>query len=158
MTSSRTANPYPSIPFPAGALLVDGWIDTDTPTPFWFFEGSRRIVERHLGPALLAAQSRAAILCLATSLAQSRLPPRSVDGFLADLLSGFGHLAGVDRDCLPSGALFKRLTCREFERSGVGVEIRGTFVAIAVVHGVVHGPKPSDPARHPSEGRRVFRA
>jgi hypothetical protein len=25
MTSSRTANPYPSIPFPAGAVLVDGW-------------------------------------------------------------------------------------------------------------------------------------
>ena len=40
MSSSRTANPYPSIPFPAGAVLVDGWNDmihlphaADLPSP-----------------------------------------------------------------------------------------------------------------------------
>jgi hypothetical protein len=40
MTSSRTANPYPSIPFPAGAVLIDGWNDmvhlphaADLPSP-----------------------------------------------------------------------------------------------------------------------------
>jgi hypothetical protein len=44
MTSSRTANPYPSIPFPAGAVLVDDWNDTHTPTLFRYFKGSRRII------------------------------------------------------------------------------------------------------------------
>ena len=40
MSSSRTANPYPSIPFPAGGVLVDGWNDmvhlphaADLPSP-----------------------------------------------------------------------------------------------------------------------------
>jgi hypothetical protein len=46
MTSSRTANPLHQFPIPAGAVLVDGWNDTRTPTAFRFFEGSRRVVDR----------------------------------------------------------------------------------------------------------------
>jgi len=34
-----TANPLHQIPLPAGAVLVDGWNDTHTPTPFRFFRG-----------------------------------------------------------------------------------------------------------------------
>jgi hypothetical protein len=41
-----TTNLLANIPTPAGAGHVGEWIDLDTPTPFRFFEGSRRLVER----------------------------------------------------------------------------------------------------------------
>jgi hypothetical protein len=41
-----STNPSTNISLPAGAALVDDWTDTRTPTPFRYFEGSRRTVER----------------------------------------------------------------------------------------------------------------
>jgi hypothetical protein len=33
MTTVRTENPFPNVPIPAGARLVDDWMDEDTQTP-----------------------------------------------------------------------------------------------------------------------------
>jgi hypothetical protein len=46
MHPTRTIDPYASIPFPAGAVKVDEWVDLTTQTLFRFFKGSRRLVER----------------------------------------------------------------------------------------------------------------
>jgi hypothetical protein len=33
MTTVRTESPFPNVPIPAGARLVDDWMDEDTQTP-----------------------------------------------------------------------------------------------------------------------------
>ena len=41
-----TINPLRQIPMPAGATFVDDWTDLDTDTPFRYFEGARRTIDR----------------------------------------------------------------------------------------------------------------
>ena len=41
-----TTNPYPNIPRPAGAKLVDDWYDVDTSEPARYFRGSCWIIQR----------------------------------------------------------------------------------------------------------------
>ncbi len=40
------ANPLRQIPMPAGATFVDDWTDLETDTPFRYFEGARRTIDR----------------------------------------------------------------------------------------------------------------
>jgi hypothetical protein len=39
-------NPFPNVPLPAGAHLVEDWVDVGTDSPSRYFEGLHRVVER----------------------------------------------------------------------------------------------------------------
>lgn len=42
----NTTDPFPRVPFPAGAVKAD-WQDGSSPNAFRYFEGSRWVVDRH---------------------------------------------------------------------------------------------------------------
>ena len=46
ITAPTTTNPLHQIPMPDGATSVDDWTDLDTDTPFRYFEGARRTINR----------------------------------------------------------------------------------------------------------------
>jgi hypothetical protein len=56
MTTVRTENPFPNVPIPAGARLVDDWMDEDTQTPLrcWETRADRGLSPTRTDLALVA--------------------------------------------------------------------------------------------------------
>jgi hypothetical protein len=45
MTAATPTDPFPQVPFPAGAVKAD-WQDLGSPNAFRYFEGEHRVVDR----------------------------------------------------------------------------------------------------------------